>query len=141
MLELGVKVGLAVDGSASNDSSHMLNEARMALLLQRVKEGATALSARQALEMATLGGAALLGRDDIGSLAPGKAADVIAIDLGRVEYAGAGDAVAAIVFCGPASVDLSVVDGRLIVEDGLLVGVDIDALVHEHNRLAAEMRS
>ena len=71
MLELGVKVGLAVDGSASNDSSHMLNEARMALLLQRVKHGSTALSAREVLEVATLGGAALLGRDDIGALAAG----------------------------------------------------------------------
>jgi 8-oxoguanine deaminase len=140
MLELGVKVGLAVDGSASNDSSHMLNEARMSLLLQRVKEGATALSARQALEMATLGGAALLGRDDIGALAPGKAADVIAVDVERVEYAGVGDLAAALVFCGPATVDLSIVDGRVLVEDGLLLGVDMDAVMRQHNHLAAKMR-
>jgi cytosine/adenosine deaminase-related metal-dependent hydrolase len=141
MLDLGVKVGLAVDGSASNDSSHMLNEARMSLLLQRVKEGATALSARQALEMATLGGAALLGRDDIGALAPGKAADVIAVDFERVEYAGAGDLAAALVFCGPATVDLSIVDGRVLVEDGLLLGVDMDAVMRQHNHLAAQMRA
>ncbi|HUV73307.1 MAG TPA: amidohydrolase family protein, partial [Anaerolineae bacterium] len=140
MLELGVKVGLAVDGSASNDSSHMLNEARMALLLQRVRHGSSALSARQVLEMATLGGAALLGRDDIGSLAPGRAADLISIDVERVAYAGAGDLAAALVFCGPVEVDLSMVNGRVVVEDGQLVGIDIDALVHRQNRLAARMR-
>ena len=140
MLELGVKVGLAVDGSASNDSSHMLNEARMALLLQRVRHGSSALSARQVLEMATLGGAALLGRDDIGSLAPGRAADLISIDVERVAYAGAGDLAAALVFCGPVEVDLSMVNGRVVVEDGHLVGIDIDALVHRQNRLAARMR-
>jgi cytosine/adenosine deaminase-related metal-dependent hydrolase len=139
MLELGVKVGLAVDGSASNDSSHMLNEARVALLLQRVRHGPTALSARQVLEMATLGGAALLGRDDIGSLAPGKAADLIAVDAQRVEYAGSGDLVAALVFCGPAKVDVNIIDGRIRVEDGRLIGVDIDAVMRQHNELAARI--
>jgi len=139
MLELGVKVGLAVDGSASNDSSHMLNEARTALLLQRVRHGPTALSARQVLEMATLGGAALLGRDDIGSLAPGKAADLIAVDAQRVEYAGSGDLVAALVFCGPAKVDVNIIDGRIRVEDGRLIGVDIDAVMRQHNELAARI--
>jgi 8-oxoguanine deaminase len=140
MLELGVTVGLAVDGSASNDSSHMLNEARMALLLQRVSHGSSALSARQVLEMATLGGAALLGRDDIGSLEPGKAADLISVDVERVTYAGAGDLVAALVFCGPVEVDLSMVDGRVVVEDGHLVGVEMEALARRHNELAARMR-
>jgi cytosine/adenosine deaminase-related metal-dependent hydrolase len=137
LLELGVKVGLAVDGSASNDSSHMLNEARMALLLQRVRRGPTALSARQVLEMATRGGAALLGRDDIGSLAPGKAADLIAIDAERVEYAGSGDPVAALVFCGPVKVDVNIVDGRIRVEEGCLIDVDIEAVIRQHNELAA----
>jgi cytosine/adenosine deaminase-related metal-dependent hydrolase len=118
----------------------MLNEARMSLLLQRVNEGSTALTARQVLEMATRGGAALLGRDDIGALATGKAADVIAIDVERVEYAGAGDLVAALVFCGPAKVDLSIVDGRVLVEGGHLLGVDMDAVVRQHNHLAAQMR-
>jgi 8-oxoguanine deaminase len=140
MLELGVKVGLAVDGSASNDSSHMLNEARMALLLQRVKHGPTSLSARQVLELATLGGASLLGRDDIGALAPGKAADLIAIDLERVEYAGMGDPVAAVVFCGPPRVDLSIVNGHIVVEDGELVALDLRAVVHDHNQMALAMR-
>ena len=140
MLELGVKVGLAVDGSASNDSSHMLNEARMALLLQRVRHGPTALGARQVLEMATRGGAALLGRDDIGSLAAGKAADLIAIDARRVEYAGSGDLVAALVFCGPAKVDVNIIDGRIRVEDGCLTDVDIEAVIRRQNELAALIR-
>ena len=139
MLELGVKVGLAVDGSASNDSSHMLNEARMALLLQRVGGGPEALGVRQALEMATLGGAAVLGRDDIGALEPGRAADLIAIDVERVEYAGAGDVVAALVLCGPVGVDLSIVDGRILVRDGRLVAMDLEALVRRQNRVAAQM--
>jgi 8-oxoguanine deaminase len=139
MLELGVKVGLAVDGSASNDSSHMLNEARMALLLQRVKHGPMAMGARQALELATLGGAALLGRDDIGALAQGKAADLIAIDLNRVEYSGAGDVLAAAVFCGPVGVDLSVIDGQVVAEGGRLVGLDIGTVLARHNELARQM--
>lgn len=140
MRELGVKVGLAVDGSASNDSSHMLNEARMALLLQRVKHGPTALSARQVLEMATLGGAAVLGRDDIGTVATGKAADLIAIDLNRIEYSGAGDIVAAPVFCGPVSVELSIIDGRVLVEGGRLVGLDLDSVLRRHSEIASQMR-
>jgi len=139
MLELGVRVGLAVDGSASNDASHMLNEARMALLLQRVKHGPMAMSARQVLELATLGGAALLGRDDIGALAQGKAADLIAIDVNRVEYSGVGDLMAAAIFCGPVGVDLSVIDGRVVVEQGQLVGIDIDWVVARHNELARGM--
>lgn len=139
MLELGVKVGLAVDGSASNDSSHMLNEARVAMLLQRVKHGADALSARQVLDMASRGGATLLGRDDIGSLERGKAADLIAIDVERVEYAGAGDLVAALVFCGPVHVDLSVINGRVRVERGQLLGVDVEALRRQHNDVATRM--
>jgi len=140
MLELGVKVGLAVDGSASNDSSHMLNEARMALLLQRVKYGATALSARKVLEVATIGGASLLGREDIGALAPGKAADLIAIDVERVEYAGAGDLVAAVVFCGPVEVDLNIVNGQIIVEKGELMGVELPRILHEQKQLSSALR-
>jgi len=139
MLREGVKVGLAVDGSASNDSSHMLAEARMAMLLQRVRGGPQALSARCALEMATLGGAQLLGREDIGSLEVGKAADLIAIDTNRLEYAGAGDLVAAAVFCAPAKVDFSMVNGRLVVEEGRLTAMDMEPIIARHNEIARGM--
>ncbi len=141
MLTAGVRVGLAVDGSASNDGSHMLAEARQAMLLQRVKKGAGALSARQALEMATRGGAAVLGRDDVGVLAPGKAADFIAFDLGRLEYAGAAvhDPLAALLFCQPRGVELSVINGRVVIEDGHLIGFDVERTIARQNELARAM--
>ncbi len=140
MLDRGVKVGLAVDGSASNDSSHMLAEARMAMLLQRVQKGAGALSAQEALKMATLGGAAVLGRDDIGSLSPGKAADFIAISLDRLEYAGAGqDPLGALLFCRPVNVDLSVINGRVVVEKGHIVGFDLERAIARQNETSQEM--
>jgi 8-oxoguanine deaminase len=140
MLAAGVKVGLAVDGSASNDSSHLLAEARQAMLLQRVKEGATAMSARQALEMATLGGAAVLGRDDVGSLEPGKAADIVGFRLASLDLAGGQhDPVAALIFCQPQSVDLSVINGRAVVRGGVITGFRQEEAVREHNRLAGEM--
>jgi 8-oxoguanine deaminase len=143
-LARGIPVGLGVDGSASNDSSHLLAEARQAMLLARVGaalEGSQEqLSARRALGMATVGGAELLGRSDIGLLAPGKLADVIAVDLDRVEFAGAlHDPLAALVFCSPVRVDHSWVGGKRVVEDGQLVGVDERDMVREHNRLAATL--
>ncbi len=142
-LAAGVPVGLGVDGSASNDSSGMLAEARQALLLNRlgVSPGIGSgeqMTARQALELATVGGARVLGRDDIGRLAPGMAADFIAIDLDRVEYAGAlHDPLAAVVMCAPTRVDQSWVGGRPVVVDGTIPSIDTGALVEEHNRLAA----
>jgi 8-oxoguanine deaminase len=140
MLDKGVKVSLAVDGSASNDSSHMLTEARMAMLLQRVQKGAGALSAQEALEMATLGGAAVLGRDDIGSLSPGKAADFIAINLDRLEYAGAGhDPLGALLFCRPVNVDLSVINGQVVVAKGYIVGFDLERAIARQNEISQEM--
>jgi cytosine/adenosine deaminase-related metal-dependent hydrolase len=140
MLQAGVKVGLGVDGSASNDSSHMLAEARQAMLLQRVQGDPRALTARQALELGTLGGARVLGRDDIGALEKGKAADFIAVRLGRVEYAGAlHDPVAALVFCATPRVDLSVIDGRVVVEEGRLLTIDLPPVIERHNRIAREM--
>jgi len=137
MLRAGVRVGLGVDGSASNDGGHLLAEARMAMLLQRVGGDPAALSARQALELATRGGARVLGRDDIGSLAAGKAADIVGWRLDRLAYAGAlHDPVAALVFCQPQDVDLAIVNGRQRVRNGEILGLDLPALVAEHNARA-----
>jgi cytosine/adenosine deaminase-related metal-dependent hydrolase len=134
MLRAGVRVGLGVDGSASNDGGHLLAEARMAMLLQRVGGDPAALSARQTLELATRGGARVLGRDDIGSLAAGKAADIVGWRLDRLAYAGAlHDPVAALVFCQPQDVDLAIVNGRQRVRNGAILGLDLPALVAEHN--------
>jgi cytosine/adenosine deaminase-related metal-dependent hydrolase len=140
MLDAGVKVGLGVDGSASNDGADMLGEARQALLLQRVGFGPGALSAREALALATRGGAAVLGRDDIGSLAPGMAADLVAFDLNAPGFAGAWhDPVAALVFCAPARVALSVIDGRIVVREGQLTALELAPLLERHNRLARRL--
>jgi cytosine/adenosine deaminase-related metal-dependent hydrolase len=141
-LDAGVKVGLGVDGSASNDSSHVLAEARQALLLKRVSGDPAGLSAREALWLATRGGAAVLGRDDIGQLASGKAADFIGLRLDRLDYAGAlHDPLAALVFCAPQRVDLSVINGRIVVEDEHLLTVDVGPLIERHNRIARELVS
>ncbi len=138
--DAGVNVGLGVDGSASNDSSHLLAEARQAMLLQRVTGDPNALGAQEALEIATLGGAAVLGRDDIGSLAPGMAADFIGYRLDRLSFAGARhDPLAALVFCTPLNVDLSVIDGRVRVRDGQIVGLDTHALAQRHNEISREL--
>jgi 8-oxoguanine deaminase len=141
-LDAGVRIGLGVDGSASNDSSHMLAEARMAMLLQRVAGNPAALSAAEALWLATAGGARVLGRDDIGTLAPGKAADLIGFRLDRLEYAGAlHDPMAALVFCAPRNVDLSMINGRIVVQDGSLLTVDLKPLIEKHNRIARHLVS
>jgi cytosine/adenosine deaminase-related metal-dependent hydrolase len=139
MVQAGVQVGLGVDGSAYNDTSHMLHEARQAMLLQRVRGDPTAMTARQALELATRGGAAVLGRDDIGALEPGKAADLIAINIDRLPFAGAHDPVAATLFCDTAGVDLSIINGRIVVQDGRLVTVDLAPVIARHNRLSREL--
>lgn len=144
-LEQGVRVGLGVDGSASNDSSQLLAEARQAMLVARlaaapIREEVPQLSARRVLELATAGGAAVLGRDDIGVLRAGMAADVIALDLRRAEMAGAlHDPLAALVFCSPGRVSHSWVGGTRVVENGRLVRVDEAALVAEHNQLARRL--
>lgn len=140
MLDNGVNVGLGVDGSASNDGGHMLAEARQALLLQRVGFGPAALSARDALELATRGGASVLGRDDIGCLAPGMAADFIAFDLNQIGFAGGlHDPVAALLFCTPASVAYSFINGRLIVDEGRLTTIDLKPILQSHNSLSANL--
>lgn len=140
MLRAGVKVGLGVDGSASNDSSHILAESRQAMLLQRVGGDPKALTARQALELGTLGGARVLGRDDIGAIERGKAADFIGINLNQLDFAGAlHDPVSALVFCTPPRVDLSIINGRVVVQDGKLTTLDLMPVIERHNRLAREM--
>ena len=157
MTKAGVKVGLGVDGSASNDGSNMLAEARQAMLIQRIaphtyakdmplggREGfagnPAAMSAREALRLATRGGAATLGRDDIGSIEPGKAADIIAIDLNRIQYAGAGhDPVAAAVFCQPFNVDFSMIHGRIRVKDGQLMDLDMRPILQRHREISKIM--
>jgi 8-oxoguanine deaminase len=151
MLEAGVNVGIGVDGSASNDGSHLLEEVRQAMLVSRLGVGLThasipleempdLMTARQALEISTRGGAAILGREDIGSLEVGKCADFTAINLNRLEYAGAlHDPVAAVVFCAPVRADYTVVGGRLVVEKGELQTIDYSSLIIEHNQWARKL--
>jgi len=150
-LAAGVKVGLGVDGSASNDGSHLLEEVRQAMLVARVREGLTGFSlsndpnrklmtAREALWLGTRGGAAVLGRSDIGSLEPGKCADFFAVDLNRLDYAGAlHDPVAALVFCAPIKADYTVVGGKYVVKEGNMATLNVQKQVHEHNRLARSL--
>lgn len=141
----GVRLGLGVDGSASNDSSHLLAEVRQAMLLSRLAaapslDGGRLLAAREALRMATRGSASVLGRDDIGSLEAGKGADFIAVSLDRLAYAGGGhDPVATVVFAAPGAVDHSFVHGRPVVRNGSLVGVDVAELVRQHNQAATRL--
>ena len=151
-LKAGVNVGLGVDGSASNDGSHLLAEVRNAMLVSRVNDGMTGFSlsndpsrklmtAREALHLGTVGGAAVLGRKDIGSLEAGKCADFFAVNLNRIGYAGMHDPVAAVVFGQPANVDYTVVNGKFIVREGQLVTVDERKLVEKHNKAAKRLLS
>ncbi|MCV2865219.1 8-oxoguanine deaminase [Defluviimonas sp. WL0075] len=139
MRDRGVKVGLGVDGSASNDAGNLIGEARQAMLLQRVARGANAMSAREALEIATLGGAKVLGRDDCGSLEPGKRADIAIWDVSGIEAAGAWDPVAALVLCGPTRVRDLFVEGRPVVRGGQVVTVDMARVIETQNRLARRL--
>jgi cytosine/adenosine deaminase-related metal-dependent hydrolase len=148
MLAAGVNVGLGVDGSASNDSSHLLAEARQAMLLARLDTGQRGASlsdenappfmtARQVLELATIGGAAVLGRDDIGSLEAGKCADFFAVNLEQLSYAGAlHDPLAALVFCASVQADFTAVGGKLVVKEGQLTTLEVPVLIEQHNRAA-----
>lgn len=145
MRRAGVPVGLGVDGSASNDAAHLLGEARQAMLLARVSSGThagpAAMSARQALELATLGGARVLGRDDIGALAPGMSADLVAFPLDTLALAGAAvhDPVAALVFCAPQQVRYAIINGKPVVAEGQLLPLELPALIADHNRLARQL--
>lgn len=145
-LDAGVKLGLGVDGSASNDGSNMLAEARQAMLLARLKLAVEPehariwTGARDVLEVATRGGAAVLGRDDIGALQAGRCADFFTLDLDAIGYAGGlSDPVAAVVFCAPRTVRHCWVHGRPVVTDGRVVTVDMEKVVAEHNRHAAAL--
>ncbi len=140
MVDAGVPVGLGVDGSASNDGAHMLGEVRQAMLLQRVGFGPDAMTARQALELATLGGAKVLNRDDIGAIKPGMSADIVMFKLDQLAFAGAlHDPVAALVFCTPANVSYSIINGKVVVKDGILQTVDLPLVIERHNQLAAKL--
>jgi cytosine/adenosine deaminase-related metal-dependent hydrolase len=153
MLLRGVIVGVGVDGSASNDGSHLLEEVRQTMLLSRLDAGLRGASqsnenapplmtARQALEIATRGGASVLGRSDIGSLEAGKCADFFTVNLSQLGYAGGlHDPVAALVFCAPVTADYTVVGGKTIVEGARLKTYDQDLLVEEHNKAAADLFS
>ena len=142
MCDADVRVGLGVDGSASNDGNHLLAEARQAMLLQRVgwpgfESSADRFSAREALELATLGGAAVLGRDDIGSLEVGKQADLVAFRIDGIQHAGAqADLVAALLTCTPVAAWLSIINGRVVIEDGAIINLDLDSLIQQHNEQA-----
>lgn len=140
-LDAGVKVGLGVDGSASNDDAHLLTEARQAMLLQRVNGGAAAMTAREALRVATRGGAAVLGREDnIGSLEPGKNADFAAYSLNEPGMAGTDwDPLAALVFCKPSRAAWTVIGGRAVVRDGEIETVDFGQALEAHRRLVREL--
>ena len=141
LLEAGIAVGLGVDGSASNDSGHLMAEARQAMLLARVGYGPAAMSGRQTLELATLGGARVLGRNDIGALAPGMSADVVAFNIQGIDLAGAApnDPVAALLFCSPQRVSHSIINGKIVVSDGELLPLDLNQHVAQHNHLARQL--
>ena len=138
MRDAGVKVGLGVDGSASNDAGNLVSEARVAMLLQRVANGADAMSAREALEIATRGGAEVLGRHDCGQIAPGKRGDIAIWDVSGIESAGSWDP-AALLLAGPTRVRDLLVEGRRIVRDGQMVTVDLAHVIERQNRLARRL--
>ncbi|MDY7540009.1 8-oxoguanine deaminase [Undibacterium sp. 5I1] len=140
MIDAGLHVGLGVDGCASNDAGHLLGEVRQAMLLQRVGFGPDAMTARQALEIATLGGAKVLNRDDIGALKPGMAADIALFNLDQIGFAGAvHDPVAALVFCTPSNTDYSIINGRVVVREGNLTSIDLPVVMVRHNSLAMDL--
>ncbi|MBW4472868.1 MAG: 8-oxoguanine deaminase [Stenomitos rutilans HA7619-LM2] len=141
MLNHNVPVGIGVDGSASNDTSNLLQEARIAFLLARVRDcDPTVMSAREILEVATLGGARVLGRDDIGAIAPGMSADFIAVNVDHHRFSGAHhDIVAALIFCQVDTVDYSFINGKKVVDRGQLTTIELPTLVEKHNQIAQQL--
>ncbi|WP_328794143.1 8-oxoguanine deaminase [Maritimibacter harenae] len=140
MRDAGVKVGLGVDGSASNDAGNLVAEARQAMLLQRVMHGADKMSAREALWIATRGGAEVLGRDDCGQIAVGKRADLALWDLDTIEAAGSWDP-AALLLAGPTRVRHLFVEGRQVVRDGHVTTIDLPRVIETQNARAAQLAS
>ncbi|MCF7891206.1 8-oxoguanine deaminase [Candidatus Bipolaricaulota bacterium] len=143
MKDTDIKVSIAVDGSASNDTSNMIKELRHALLLQRVKYGADSITPREVLRFGTIGGAMALGREDeLGSIEPGKAADLVMVDLNRLEYAGGlSDPVSALLMCDTKGVDFNMVNGEVLVEDGKLRNQGLLEYIEEQNEIAAQFYS
>jgi cytosine/adenosine deaminase-related metal-dependent hydrolase len=142
MLRMGIRVGLGVDGSASNDTSDMLAELRNCFLLQRLEGGSSAITARQVLGMGTWGGADLLGRDDLGRIEPGMIADLIGIPVSDISHAGSlHDYVASVVLCGNNhTVEFTIVNGRVVVRGGRLLTMDEEEVVRKANEAAARLR-
>jgi 8-oxoguanine deaminase len=137
----GAPVGLGVDGSASNDASNLIEEVRHAFLLQRLHHGAGVISHRDALRWATAGSAACLGRADLGRIAPGLQADLALFRLDELRFSGAGDPIAALVLCGASRADRVMVQGRWLVEDGQIPGLDLDRLRQEHGAAARSLQA
>ena len=152
LIDQGARVGLGVDGSASNDSSHLLNEARQAMLLARVgrsmqpfgcDDGGRELSARDALRLATRGGASVLGRGDIGAIAPGMAADLALFRTDTLAMAGGAvhDPIAALMFCASPQAHYTIVNGRVVVREGQLATLELAPHIERHNRMAQQLAS
>lgn len=141
LIKQGASIGLGVDGSASNDSSDMMGELRSCLLLHRVLSGASAITVDDVFKLATVGGAAVLGWNRIGRLAPGYAADLVLVEMNRLDYAGAlSDPLAALMFCGASHfVDTSIVNGTIVVENGNLLTANEHELTRQANRLSKEL--
>ena len=137
LLDAGVRVGLGVDGSASNERSDLFSDVKQALLVARARGGPAAMSAREAIRLATRGGAAVLGREDIGSIAAGKCADLAVWRADGLELGGAEDPVAGLVFSGPHRVDRLYVGGELVVRGGALVRADEAEIARAHRIQAA----
>jgi len=141
MEQAGVKIGIGVDGSASNDGSNLMQEVRAAFLLQRSRYGVNAVSHIDALRWATAGSAACVGRTDIGEIAVGKMADLALFKLDELRFSGSGDPLAALVLCGAHRADRVMVGGRWIVQDGEIPNLDLSALMKRHSAAAHELRS
>jgi 8-oxoguanine deaminase len=136
MEEAGMRIGLGVDGSASNDASNLMQEVRAAFLLQRSRYGVTKVSHLDALRWATKGSAACVGRTDIGEIAAGRMADLALFKLDELRFAGSGDPLAALVLCGAHRADRVMVNGRWIVENGQVPGLDLVELIRRHSAAA-----